>query len=67
MPDAGQSHDSSRVIFSGGAGFFSSGRALDHQGHEEVGEEEVPEVVGGHVQLQVFLRHVFLGQGYAGV
>ena len=45
---------------------LSRGRA-DHERREHVCEEEVSEVVGGHVQLQVVLRHVPLRQRHSGV
>ena len=76
MAKAGQDHDSPRVIITtsvlaglcglvGLCGLFSG--TLDHEWEEEVGEEEVSEVVGGHVELQTLLCQVLLGQGHARV
>ena len=59
MGDTGDGHDSPWAL-----GVLAG---LDHQGGEEVAEEEVAQVVGGHVQLQVVLGHVLLGEGDAGV
>ena len=66
VPETGQHHNPARStnILAVIAALIT---ALDHERHQQIRQEEVAKVVGGHVQLQVVLRHVLLGQGDPGV